>query len=248
MDVNKAETIRSVGDPPHRNPGQKPGKGSHDQTQDDTTSDNREAPRTAPAVALDGLPIEGLTPDAQRIIDALAAQIEPMRIEADQAKAQAARYHELATRHPILSVPNRREFERELQHVIDHLDSLSPSAALMIVHPPLAEALRTEVGRAAADAAMARVVELITEAIHPTDTVGSLCGYDLGVILLNGDPESVALRTESLHRRFQAQPFTWHDKSYPLDARIGAAILHPGWQAAEAIAAADRHLLSRVGG
>ncbi len=245
MDVNKAETIQTVGDPPHRKPGHNPGKGARDHADEDANSDNREASHATPAVALDGLPLEGLTPDVQRIIDALAAQIEPMRIEAEQAKAQAARYHELATRHPILSVPNRREFERELQHVIDHLDSLSPSAALMIVHPPLAESLRSDVGRDAADAVMASVVEIITEGIHPTDTVGSLCGYDLGIILLNGDPESVALRTESLHRRFQARAFNWQGKSYPLDARIGAAILHPDWQAGDAIAAADRHLLSR---
>jgi len=246
MDVNKAETIPTVGDPPRRRQERQGGKHPREQT-DEQAGDEGHAPRAADAVDIGGLPADGLGPEAERIINALAAQIEPMRLEAEQAKAQAERYHELATRHPILPVPNRREFEREVQHVIDHLDALGPSAALLIVHVAAADRLRATLGRQAADALMVQAAQTVTEAVHPTDTVGSLCGFDLGVVLLNGDAEAVALKTDSLRQRFGARPFTWHGRTYPMEAAFGAAVLQTGWSAEQAIAAADRHLMSVAG-
>lgn len=246
MDVNKAETIPTVGDPPGRRQERQGGKHPREQPDDDPGTEGN-VPRAADAVDIAGLPAEGLGPEAERIINTLAAQIEPMRLEAEQAKAQAERYHQLATRHPILPVPNRREFEREVQHVIDHLDTLGPSAALLIVYVAAADRLRASLGRRAADALMVQAAGTIAEAVHPTDTVGSLCGFDLGVVLLNGDAEAVALKTESLRQRFHACPFAWHGRSYPVEVAFGAAVLQAGWSAEQAIAAADRHLMDRAG-
>jgi len=241
MDVNKAVAIQPMGDAP----GRQAGRQRHDAPEED----NQDAPMHGHdadgAVALDGLPLEGLTPEVQRILDALSAQIEPMRLEAEQAKAIAARYHDLATRHPILAVPNRREFGRELQHVIDHLDSLSPSAALVMVNVIGAGALRGKFGRACADGAMAFAVEAIAQVIHPTDTIGSLCGYDLGVILLNGDAENVALRVQSIGQRLAHHAFHWQGADHLIEVHIGAAILGIGSNCEDAIASADRNLLSK---
>jgi GGDEF domain-containing protein len=241
MDVNKAVAIQPMGDAPGRQAGR--------QGQDSADEENQDAPAHGhdgdAAVALDGLPLDGLTPDVQRILDALSAQIEPMRREAEQAKAIAVRYHDLATRHPILAVPNRREFERELQHVIDHLDSFSPSAALVMINVTGAEALRGKLSRACADAAMDFVVEGVSQLIHPTDTIGSLCGYDLGVILLNGDADNVALRIQSIGQRLAIHPFHWRGADHVIEVHIGAAILGIGSNSGDAIAAADRNLLSK---
>lgn len=244
MDVNKADAVRAIGKQPERRPGDehrdaKSGEHEHDDDHDHGWDKND-------AVALDGLPTEGMTPEIQRIINGLAKQIEPMRAELERAKALEARYRKLATTHPILDVPNRREFERELQHVIDHLDSLSPSAALVVINVADAEWLRDRLGRAACDGAMNHVIDMITQATHPTDTLGSLCGHDLGLVLLNGDSETVALRTESIRRRLVDNPFRWGERRITLRARFGATILHGGSTAAEAITAADRILLAEI--
>lgn len=243
MDVNKADGIPPVGDAPKRQAGRQ----DHDQENERPEDEDARHARYRSwaddtAVELDGLLGDGLPPEAAQVLNALAAQIEPMRLEAEQAKAAEARYRELATTHPILNVPNRREFERELQHVIDHLDSMNPAAALLVVDVTSAGTLRGELGREAADQAMAHVVETISQVIHPTDTLGSLCGYDLGVILLNGDPENVALRTESIHQKMQTQLFMWQGTTHRLHVRSGAAILSAGQSTADAIQAADRVL------
>ena len=241
MDVNKSTSIPPTGDAP----GRKAERQHHGSDEgEDTTDKNSRSWSDDSAVALAGLAGEELSLETRRILEAMAAQIEPMRLEVEQAKAREARYYELAIRHPILAVPNRREFERELQYVIDHLEGLSPSVALMIVNLANAEELRGQLGRQAVDAAMAHVVALIDEIIAPTDEQGSLCGHDLGVILLNGDAETIALRTENIHRRVRNNPLNWRGKTHLLKVRTGAAIMRTGSRAVDALQAADNNLIN----
>lgn len=245
MDVNKAEAIAPASDATSRRAGpQRHGGGAADGHE--RRGDAEPGWDDDVAVDVHGLPTEGLSPEAQRLIDALAAQIEPMRLELEQARAREVQLRQQATMHPVLAVPNRREFGRELQHVIDHLDSLSPAAALLVVNIAEGEALRQRYGRAAGGTVMKHAAQLIGAVIHPTDTLGSLGGYDLGVILLNGDGEHVALRTESIRQRLASQPFQWHGTALTLAIHTGATVLQRGQKAADAVAAADRALLAGV--
>ncbi len=242
MDVNKADAITPTVDTLGRHaPGQQRNPGadadaSEDQPEEGWSDDD--------AVDVHGLPTGALTPEAQRLIDSLAAQIEPMRRELEQAQARAEHLNQLATIDPALGLPNRREFNRELQHVIDHMASLSPAPALVLIHVADGGRLRRRLGLDAADAAMRHVAELIGEVIHPTDTQGRVGAFDLGVILLNGDGENVALRLESIRRRVANNPLELSGRQVKLAIETGAAVLGPGQQAAQAIAAADRALLA----
>ena len=85
MDVNKADAITPTVDTLGRHaPGQQRNPGadadaSEDQPEEGWSDDD--------AVDVHGLPTGALTPEAQRLIDSLAAQIEPMRRELEQAQA-----------------------------------------------------------------------------------------------------------------------------------------------------------------
>ena len=140
MDVNKAEAIAPALDainrhaPEQRNDGA-PGGGKHDEPAEHGWSDDD-------AVDVHGLPTDQLSPEAQRLIDALTQQIEPMRRDLEQAHAREAQLKQLATIDPVLELPNRREFARELQHVIDHMAGLTPPPVLLRVHVADAGRLR----------------------------------------------------------------------------------------------------------
>jgi len=238
MDVNKTDAISWPTDGAgRRNDGGRAPGGQHKDEAEHGWSDDD-------AVDVHGLPTDDLPPEAQRLIDALAAQIEPMRLQLEQAEARELHWRELARTDSALEIPNRREFFRELQHVVDHLDSLSPAAAVAVLHLPDVHRLRAKLGRGAADAAMGHAAALIGHVIHPTDTLGALGGYDLGIILLNGDGEHVALRLESIRRRLANNPLQLGGDSLPLGLKSGAAILRRGETAEQAIAEADRNLLA----
>jgi len=239
MDVNKTDSISWPSDGAGRRNegGRAPGGQQQHDTEHGWSDDD--------AIDVHGLPTENLPPEAQRLIDALAAQIEPMRLQLEQAEAYEAHWRELAQTDSALKIPNRREFTRELQHVIDHLDSLSPAAAVVIVHFPGGAKLRRRLGRDAADAALRHAAGLIGQVIHPTDSLGALGGYDLGIILLNGDGENVALRLESIRRRLANHPAPVGADPVTLTIENGVAILTRGQTAEQALTAADRDLVAR---
>jgi diguanylate cyclase (GGDEF)-like protein len=243
MDVNKAEAIAPALDainrhaPEQRHDGTHGGAGRQDEPAEHGWSDDD-------AVDVHGLPTDQLSPEAQRLIDALTQQIEPMRRELEQAHAREAQLKQLATIDPVLELPNRREFARELQHVIDHMAGLTPPPVLLLVHVADAARLRRRFGLATADAAMRHAARLIGQAMHPTDTLGRVGAFDLGVIMLNGDGENVALRTESMRRRFAAEPMRLSSGETALAVQTGSAVLRPGQSADAAIDAADRALLA----
>lgn len=240
MDVNKPEGVQPVGDQPHRQPQKR-----HDQESEDPRDDGRNTWSSEAAVDLDGLLADGgVTPEVQKILDGIAAQIEPMRAELERVKAREAGYREIAVQHSYLPMPDRREFLRELTHVIDHMDSLSPPPALLVVHVPGIGDIRRKYGRQAADLALTHAAVAITSSVHPTDAVGSLSGEDFGVVLLSGGGETARRRVADIRQWLSEKPFKWQESETPLGIQAGLTVLRDDWSSARAVEAADRHLLS----
>ena len=148
--------------------------------------------------------------------------------------------------HSFLAIPNRRDFERELQHVIDHLGDAVLSAMLVIVNLSNAAELRRRLGCQAVDAAMAHLVELIDNRLNTTDMQGSLCGYDLGIIIFSGESEATAFKMQSIWEHVDNNPLQWRGTTHPLELKTGATILSAGSEAYDAIQAADQNLINSV--
>ena len=245
MDISKAISVLPLGDAP--------GRQSERQQHRDDGDENRSEERQDQiwdddnAVTLTGLAGQDFTPEVRKVLEEVAAQIEPIRIEAEQAKVREARYRELAMQHSFLAIPNRREFERELQYVINHLGDAVRSATLVVVNLSNGAQLRRRLGRQAADEAMIYVVRLIDQTINKTDMQGSLCGYDVGIILFNEDPEIIAFKMQSILNSVNNNPLSWRGIACPLEVETGASVLREGSQAYDAIKAADQDLISLTG-
>jgi len=242
MDVGKADKIAAVGQS-GREPQRQ--KDLEEEAQDDARDDGEDRSRKlGDAFAVDGLLADGVTLEVQRALDGLSAQIEPLRAELELARGRAARLQEEANRHPFLSLPNRREFLRELGLVLSHQQSCSVPPVLAILHCAGAEAIRVQAGRTALDSVLQHVCSLMLAVLGGTDVIGSLGGNDFGIILLAGDSESVTSKGADMTATIQNQPFVLQGVEYRLNPQIGFAAIIGDVTTERVLETADRDLLS----
>ena len=242
MDVNKLQGVHADGDQPHRQQ-----SGRHHDTADEAADGevSQEGYRLRSsdvAVDLGGVLSGPLSEESEKIVNAFVAQIEPLRAELEIRKKREEHFRDQAAQHAFLPLPNRREFQRELNHVIDHMYSLQPSPAILMVHVVTAATFRRDHGRRAADALLGHVAEQLSVAVHPTDAVGSVGGDDFGVILLIGGAETASRRAGEIGHYLNGHTFAWLGIDYALDVAVGWADLRASLNAEQAIEAADRSL------
>lgn len=242
MDVNRTNAISPLG----------PGSSRQERTRDSggekqDKSQGEESPwEGTEAFAIDGFLANGLSPEIQKAFEDLTRQIEPLRAEVDRAKAREAHFKELAETHSFLPLPGRREFCRELIHVLSRMEGRA-APSLIILHLVNADDIRRRLGRRALDGALIHVCAVIDTALDSTDVAGSLGGNDFGLILLVGNDELAQTKTQSLIDAVKAQPFPWQEETLTLEIVAGVATLENVDTPENAIQAADKELVASLG-
>ncbi len=241
MDVNQASSIVSVHQdakksPQHRDP-EDQGAGKDDQPGNESGSW-----RELEAAEVDANLIGGMTPEAQAIIDTLNHRIEPLRAELELAKGREAHFRELAARHSFLNIPCRREFIRELTHVLTHIDHLSAPPTMIALHIVGTEEVRMKAGRAALDHVLSDVANIFQNLLQPADILGNLGGNDFGIILLSESGDSAPAFAARLKEAVRAYVFTWAEQQFELDVLSGNRLLRAEISAEAALDAADQDL------
>ncbi len=249
MDVNKTNAVTPIGS---GGPKKEEKRGDDEEQQENGQNTKAEASGASPwegteAFAVDGLLAGVLTPEVQQAFDSLARQIEPLRAEVERAKGREAHLKELAEKHSFLPVPGRREFSRELTHVLSNSEHLTPPPSLVVLHLVNADDIRRRFGRRALDAALIHVCAVIDAHLHPTDVAGSLGGNDFGLILLVGNDELAQTKAQSLIDAVKAQPFPWQKETLTLEIVAGVATLENVYTPENAIQAADKELVAGLG-
>ncbi len=241
MDVNKADAVIPMG---QGSPKKDQKHGVQKEKEEDENTDGGESPwEGTEAFAVDGVLADDLSPEIQKIFDGLAAQIEPLRAEVEGLKGREAHFKGLAEKHSFLPVPGRREFFRELTHVLNNLANVTPPPSLAVLHLVNADDIRRRLGRLALDAVLTHVCAVIDSNLHPTDVAGSIGGNDFGIILLAGDQELARTKTTAMVDAIGAQAFHWQDQSVTLEVVAGVGTLEGAKTAENALAAADRVLM-----
>ena len=246
MDVNKTDTITPLGSGgPKKEEKHGADEDQKKNGQDTEAGDSGASPwEGTEAFAVDGLLAGVLTPEVQQAFDSLAQQIEPLRAEVERAKGREAHFKELAEKHSFLPVPGRREFSRELTHVLSNSEHLTPPPSLAVLHLVNADDIRRRFGRRALDAALIHVCAVIDANLHPTDVAGSLGGNDFGLIFLVGNDEVAQAKAQSLIDAVKAQPFPWREETLALEIVAGVATLENVDTPEDAIQAADKELVA----
>ena len=243
MDVNKTDAVTPAG----QSGPKKEQKREDGEKQPDDQDSNGEAGGSpwadTEAFAMEGILAGDLSPEIQKAFEGLARQIEPLRAEVERAQGREAHFKELAETHSFLPLPGRREFLRELTHVVNNMENLTPPPSLVLLHLSNADEVRRRFGRKALDGLLTHVCAAIDSALNPTDVAGSLGGNDFGVILLVASEELAQTRSQNLVEAIRKQPFSWHKEKVTLEVIAGVTALESYAEPEAAIAQADRDLI-----
>ncbi len=241
MDVNQTSAIASVYPDAKKSP--------QHRDQDDQGADKDDHPpnqsgswREVDAVDVDASLLTGMSTEAQGMIDSLNRCIEPLRTELELAKHREAHFCDLAAQHSILDIPCRREFVRELSHVLTHISHQAPPPSMIMLHVTGTEDVRMKVGRRGLDQILRDVSDVLTNSLQPTDVLGSLGGSDFGIILLSGDEQSAGTAQANLRSEIRGHTFTWGGQLFDLDVLSGASRLIAGESSDAVLDAADREI------
>jgi len=244
MDVNQAYGSSPVGEEPKRSPKdrEKPEKKEDGDSSPDSQSGSW---RHEDAVDVGGVLAAEASPEVYEALEALTSQLEPLRAELDRAHEREKQLTEMTQNHPFLPVHNRREFLRELTHVLNHMEHLSTPPALILVHASNADAVRLRAGRNTLDAFLERFASTLDGMLHPTDVIGSLGGNDFGIVVLTGSREAAESVIEAMTVALDGNSLSSPHGTFPLVAKFGYAILEEGMTAERAVADADADLRRR---
>ena len=240
MDVNKTQAITPLASGgPKKEKSRDPGEEKQDQGE--KTADSPW--QGTEAFAVDGLLADDLPPQIQKAIEDLTLQIEPLRAEVELARGREAHFRELSEKHSFLPVPGRREFFRELTHILSHMQGPIPPG-LIVLHLGNADDIRRKYGRDALDAMLTHVCDVIGKTLQPTDVVGSLGGNDLGVAVLVSDQEQIRQKAQNLIDAIAAQSFSWQGLGVSVGVVAGVATLENLETPETALSAADADLIA----
>ena len=244
MDVNKTQAITPLGSNVSKK-GQSRDPGEEKQDKGEETA---ESPwEGTEAFAAGGLLADDLPPQIHKAIEDLTLQIEPLRAEVELARGREAHFRELSEKHSFLPVPGRREFFREMTHILSHMQGPTPPG-LIVLHLGNADEIRRKHGREAPDAMLTHVCDVIGKTLQPTDVVGSLGGNDLGIAVLVSDQEQIRRKAQNLIDAIAAQPFLWQGHGVSLEVVAGVAILENLETPETALSAADADLIAGLAG
>lgn len=243
MDVNRAQAISTVAN-------NSKGKSGRDHADEDGSENHDDPSRGAhgddAAVEIGGLAGE-ITPAVQQLLDRLGAEIEPLRAQLKLAREREDQLKQDLARHAFLPVPGRREFFRELNHVLNHLNDLNILPSVVILHIANASDIRKSHGRDTLDRYLVHIATTIDRLLEPTEVLGSLGGDDFALILLADNETHARSRADQIAKRIEETPLAGHPALEPPKLLVGVAELVQGASAEAVVASADNDLIKSNG-
>ena len=179
---------------------------------------------------------EGATESPQS--DALA-EIERLREKIARLEERVRLLDELAHQDPLLDLPNRRGFMRELDSLIGRVSRYGESAAMLFVDIDGLKRINDSFGHKAGDEALMRVATLLSQGVRKSDCVARLGGDEFGVLLAHTSGESARETAERLTAHIDRCEMSCDGNPLPLGVAIGVTIIEHGDTPDAVIARAD---------
>ncbi len=240
MDVNRAQAVSTVANNSKGKNGREHADKDGSKDQDDNAHQAYEA---GDAVEIGGLAGD-ITPAVQQLLDRLGAEVEPLRAQLKLAREREDKLRQDLAKHAFLPVPGRREFFRELNHVLNHLNDLNVLPSLVILHIINANKVRKSEGRDTLDRYLAHVAATVDQLLDTTEVLGNLGGDDFALILLADGEVEARERAAQIVKRLEETPMPSHPHLGAPKVLVGVAELERGASAEAVIASADSDLLT----
>jgi diguanylate cyclase (GGDEF)-like protein len=182
--------------------------------------------------------------DGDQITDrdstALWAEIARLRATVAALDFQVRELDRLAHHDPLVPLPNRRGFERQLAGLIDRLERYGDEGALLFIDVDGLKVVNDSFGHDAGDAALIHVAELLVGGVRQSDTVARFGGDEFAILLERVDFAQATETAARLTDLIAGTNFSFNGTPIPLSAAIGIAEIRLEDTPETVLARADR--------
>src|SRR5580765_498188 len=126
--------------------------------------------------------------------EGLMCEIARLRDEIIKLESKVQQLDQLAHLDPLIGLPNRRGFMRQLEALIARVKRYGDHGAMLFVDIDGLKAINDSYGHQAGDEALIRVSEMLVSGVRSGDCVARLGGDEFGILLEHAD-EAIAAET-----------------------------------------------------
>ena len=175
----------------------------------------------------------------------LAAEVERLKGELDEARERIAALEARADIDPLLEVLNRRGFERELKRSLAYVKRYGTVAVLFYLDLDGFKAVNDAHGHAAGDALLKAVAAALSSQVRASDVIGRLGGDEFAVLMWNVSETHATSKAQDLEALVARAGIDFNGGRLSVGASAGVVALSPLDEPAQAIDAADRAMYAR---
>ena len=178
--------------------------------------------------------------------DALMAEVARLRAEIARLEDRVRTLDQLAHEDPLIELPNRRGFMRELRMVIaggGRRDG--EQAAMLFVDVDGLKRINDSYGHKAGDDALNHIARLLTDGVRRSDCVARLGGDEFGILLKHTDERSAGDTAARLRARMTECQYSCDGNAVQLGFAIGMTMIAAGDTPDDVIARADRAMYAQ---
>lgn len=173
------------------------------------------------------------------------AEIKRLREKVALLEERVRHLDELAHQDPLVGVPNRRGFMRELEAAIARCSRYGESAAMLFVDIDGLKGINDSFGHQAGDAALIQVATALTGGLRKSDCVARLGGDEFGVLLVHASESSARETAQRLTAVIEQSETTFDGNELPLSVAVGVAVITNADSADAVIARADQAMYAQ---
>jgi diguanylate cyclase (GGDEF)-like protein len=159
--------------------------------------------------------------------DRLLAEIGRLRGQIADLEDRVEQLDLLAHQDPLVSLPNRRGFMRELERLVERARRYEEMSALLYVDLDGLKMINDTFGHKAGDEALIQVAQLLVGGLRRSDVVARIGGDEFGILLGHTDEASAHETAGRLVDLIADCDFMHEGDALPLSVAIGVAMIGP---------------------
>ena len=177
--------------------------------------------------------------------DRLIQEISQLRAKVARLQERVAQLDQLAHQDPLIKLPNRRGFMRELERLIARVDRYGLKAAMLFVDVDGLKVINDSFGHRAGDEALIQVANLLAKGVRHSDVVARIGGDEFGILLECAEEQSAHETAARLIDQIAACEVIHEGFSLPMSVAIGVGMIEATDTAELVMSRADEEMYRR---
>lgn len=157
--------------------------------------------------------------------DRLILEISQLRGKVARLQERVEQLDQLAHQDPLINLPNRRGFMRELERLIARVERYGLKAAMLFVDVDGLKIINDSFGHRAGDEALIQVANLLAKGVRHSDVVARIGGDEFGILLECADEDAAQETAARLIEQISGCEFLHDGEPLPLGVAIGVGMI-----------------------